>query len=127
MRKTVSLCGLACLLAFGADAAPAAPDQDLAAFANGGLIEHVSSDYGGSWRGIFLLDENANTGWATEKGAKGPFEIVLSLPEKSEIHAVVFDTQHIDGDRRFAKDVEVSISDTSATDGFKPLASVTLK
>ena len=109
-------------------AAPATPDQDLAAFANGGLIEHVSSEYGGGWRGIFLLDENSNTGWATEKGAKGPFEIVLSLPEKSEIHAIAFDTAHVENPgsvRR--KTVDVLISDTSATDGFKPLASVTLK
>ncbi len=127
MRRVVPVFALACLFAIGAHAAPATPDQDLAAFANGGLIEHVSSDYGGGWRGIFLLDENSNTGWASEKGAKGPFEIVLSLPEKSEIHALAFDTEHVENPQRSAKAVDVLISDTSATDGFKPLASVTLK
>ncbi len=127
MRGAVSLFGLGCLFAFGVNAAPASPDQDLAAFANGGLVEHASSEYGGSWRGIFLLDENAETGWATEKSAKGPFEIVLSLPEKSEIHAIAFDTAHVEKPERSAKAVDVLISDTSATDGFKPLASVTLK
>lgn len=115
------------MIVVGANAAPATPDQDLAAFANGGLIEHVSSDYGGGWRDIFLLDENTNTGWATEKGAKGPFEIVISLPEKSEIHAVAFDTAHVENEQRTAKNVDVLISDTSATDGFKPFASATLK
>ena len=127
MRGAILVFGLGCLLAFGASAAPATPDQDLAAFANGGLVEHVSSDYGGSWRGIFLLDENASTGWASEKGAKGPFEIVLSLPEKSEIHAIAFDTALVENPGRSAKAVDVLISDTSATDGFKPLASATLK
>jgi hypothetical protein len=127
MRRVVPAFALACLFACGANAAPAIPDQDLAAFANGGLIEHVSSDYGGGWRGIFLLDENTNTGWASEKGAKGPFEIVLSLPEKSEIHAIAFDTEHVENPERSAKAVDVMISDTSAKDGFKPLASVTLK
>src|ERR1700744_4768183 len=105
MRKVVALFGLMSVLAFGANAAPTAPDQDLAAFANGGLIEHASSEYGGSWRGIFLLDENANTGWASEKGAKGPFEIVLSLPEKSEIHAIAFDTALVENPGRSAKAV----------------------
>jgi len=127
MRGALLVFGLGCLLAFGASAAPATPDQDLAAFANGGLVEHVSSDYGGSWRGIFLLDENANTGWASEKGAKGPFEIVLSLPEKSEIHAIAFDTALVEKPERSAKVVDVLISDISATDGFKPLASAILK
>jgi hypothetical protein len=128
MRKFVSILGVAFLVSAATSAAPpATPDQDLAAFANGGLAEHASSDYGGGWRSIFLLDENTNTGWATEKGAKGPFEIVLSLPEKSEIHAVGFDTEHVENPGRSAKAVDVMISDTSATDGFKPLASVTLK
>jgi len=127
MRKAVSALTLACVFAFGANAAPATPDRDLAAFANGGLIEHVSSDYGGGWRGIFLLDENTSTGWASEKGAKGPFEIVLSLPEKSEIHTVAFDTANVENPQRSAKAIDVLISDTSATDGFKPVASVALK
>ncbi|HTT96719.1 MAG TPA: OmpA family protein [Rhizomicrobium sp.] len=123
MRRLLPCAALALLFACPAHA----EDQDLAAFANGGLIEHVSAEYGGSWTGIFTLDENVNTGWASPKDAKGPFEIVISLPEKSEIHAVAFDTEHVDGANRNAKAVDVSISDTSATDGFKPLASVTLK
>ncbi len=127
MRKVILVFGLMSLIASGAGATPATPDQDLAAFANGGLIERVSAEYGDGWGGIFTLDENSNTGWASPKGDKGPFEIVLSLPEKSEIHAVAFDTMHVDGDKRFAKNVDVMISDTSATDGFKPLASATLK
>jgi outer membrane protein OmpA-like peptidoglycan-associated protein len=102
-------------------------DIDLAAFANGGLVESVSSEYGGGWEAIFLLDENAHSGWANVKGRKGPYEIVISMPERSEIHAISFDTASVEKPERSAKAVDVLISDTSATAGFKPLASVTLK
>src|SRR5665213_1092756 len=127
MRKAVSLLGLAYLFAFGANAAPATPDQDLAAFANGALIEQVSSNYGSGWEAVWLLDENPSTGWASEKGAKGPFEIVISLPERSEIHAISFDTALAENPERSAKNVDVLISDVSAAMGFKTIAGVTLK
>ncbi len=127
MGKIVSISGVVLLLAWAAGAAPATPDQDLAAFANGGLVESVNSNYGGGWEAIFLLDENPATGWANVKGQKGPYEIVISFPEKSEIYAVSFDTANAENAERSAKAVDVLISDTSAKDGFKPLTSVTLK
>jgi len=102
-------------------------DTDLAAFANGGLVESASSEYGGGWEAIFLLDENAQSGWANVKGRNGPYEIVISMPERSEIQAVAFDTAAAEKPERSAKNVDVLISDTSATAGFKPLTSVTLK
>jgi outer membrane protein OmpA-like peptidoglycan-associated protein len=127
MKALARAASLAILFACSSFAHAAAPaDQDLAAFANGGLVEHVSSNYGGGWDGMWLIDESPTTGWAPEKDAKGPFEIVISLPEKSEIHAVGFDTAHVDGDNRAAKNVDVLISDESATSGFRPLANVTL-
>lgn len=120
----------AALLALAALVARAGAQQqdiDLAAFANGGLAESASSEYGSSWGAIFMLDENPNSGWATVKGAKGPFEIVISLPERSEVHAVAFDTAGAENSGRSAKDIDVMISDTSSVAGFKPLAGVTLK
>ncbi len=102
-------------------------DKDLAAFANGGLVESASSEYGGGWEAIFLLDENAQSGWANVKGKNGPYEIVISMPERSEIQAVSFDTASAEKPERSAKNVDVLISDISATAGFKPLTSVTLK
>jgi outer membrane protein OmpA-like peptidoglycan-associated protein len=104
-----------------------AQDTDLAAFANGGLVESASSEYGGGWEAIFLLDENAQSGWANVKGQNGPYEIVISMPERSEIQAVAFDTAAAEKPERSAKNVDVLISDISATAGFKPLTSVTLK
>ena len=118
---------LAALLALGAAQAAAAADISLTAFANGALVESSSSDYGGDWTARWITDENPHTGWATKKGAKGPFTIVISLPEKSEIHALEFDTASVDGSggTRGAKDVEVGISDTASD--FVPLTAVTLK
>ncbi|HEX3809342.1 MAG TPA: OmpA family protein [Rhizomicrobium sp.] len=113
--------------AFAADVAKPSSDMDVGAFANGALIESASSDYGGGWRAIQMLDENASTGWATEKGAKGPFEIVIALPERSEIHAVEFDTASADGEGRSAKNVDVYISDQSVGAGYALLDSVSLK
>jgi outer membrane protein OmpA-like peptidoglycan-associated protein len=113
------------LLAFVSGAQ--AQDQDLAAFANGGLVESASSNYGSGWEAVWLLDETPSTGWASEKGARGPFEIVISLPERSDIRAVAFDTALAENPERSAKAVDVLISDVSASAGFKPLASVTLK
>lgn len=125
MRKV--LIAAAVLFAAAAAHAAAPPEQDLAAFADGALVESASSVYGGSWQAMWLLDENAVTGWASMKSAPGPFEIVISLPERSEIHAVAFDSANAESPERTAKAVEVLVSDTSAKDGFKPLASVTLK
>ena len=102
-------------------------DINLAAFANGALVESVSSNYGGGWQARWLTDGNPQTGWATEKGAKGPFSIVISLPERSEFHAVEFDVSATESPERSAKDVDILVSDTSATDNFTPLVSVTLK
>lgn len=125
MKKLV-LAALA-LAAFVSRADAQQQDIDLAAFADGGLVESVSSNYGGGWEAIFLLDENAHSGWANVKGEKGPYEIVISMPERSEIHAVAFDTASVENPQRSAKAVDVLISDTSAVAGFKPLASVALK
>jgi hypothetical protein len=127
--------GLACLLAFSTTTSSTAPpssasqDINLAAFANGALKESVSSEYGDNWQARWITDENPQTGWAAEKGAAGPFDILISFPELSEVHAVEFDTASVDGDGgvRSAKDIQVLVSDTSATAGFAPLTSVVLK
>ena len=123
---------VALILAFGlrpsiAAPVPAAPDINLSAFANGALLENASSEYGDTWQARWLTDENPHNGWSSEKGATGPFTIVLSLPESSEIGALEFDTASTDSPERAAKDIDLLVSDTSATAGFAPLTSVALK
>ena len=127
--------GTAILLALGmaagmaAPAPPATQDINLSAFANGALMESASSEYGASWQARWITDENPQTGWTAVKGAAGPFSIVISFPERSEIHSLEFDTASVDGDggTRGAKDIDVMVSDTSAIAGFAPLTSVVLK
>lgn len=108
-------------------AAPAAEDINFTAIANGALVESVSSEYGESWQARWPTDENPQSGWTAEKGANGPFSIVGSLPQSSDIRALEFDTGAVDGPGRAAKNVDVLISSTSATAGFAPLASLVLK
>ncbi len=128
MRKfAAALVVLAGLAASSAAPPPAASDINLTAFANGALLESSTSDYGSGWEARLLTDENAATGWADVKGATGPFTIVFSLPERSEVHAVEFDTAAAENPQRGAKDIQVLVSDTSATAGFTPLTSVSLK
>ncbi len=110
-----------------AQAEDAAAPIDLLAFSNGGLVERVSSNYGGGWQGIWLLDEEPATGWASEEGAKPPFEIVVSVPEQSNFTRFSFDTASTENPERSAKDVDILVSDESATAGFRPVMSVVLK
>ena len=125
----LSAFGIAASIAAPSPPSPAAHDINLAAFANGALRESVSSEYGGDWEARWITDEDPKTGWAAAKGAAGPFNIVISLPERSEIHALEFDNASVDGDggTRGAKDIDVMVSDTSATAGFTLLTSVALK
>lgn len=106
---------------------PPQAEVNLTAFANGALVESSTSDYGGGWEARWITDESPTTGWSTVKGAPGPFAIVISLPERSEIRALEFDTASTETPTRAAKDVDVSISDTSATTGFAAVATVSVK
>ena len=109
-----------------AASAPTA-DINLAAFANGALVESSTSDYGGGWEARWITDENSRMGWASLKGAAGPFAIVISLPERSEIHSLEFDTKSTESEARAAKDVDVSVSDMSATAGFTSIVTASLQ
>jgi outer membrane protein OmpA-like peptidoglycan-associated protein len=113
--------------AFGAARAAAPGDVNLTAFASGALVEASTSDYGGSWQARWITDESAATGWSSAQGASAPFDIVISLPERSELHGLEFDTASTETPERAAKDVDVAVSDTSATAGFASVATVALK
>ena len=119
--------GLGTIVILAALAVPALADDpvNVASFANGGLIESSTSDYPG-WEADYLLDESTDRGWASRQNSKPPFVIVISLAEKSAIQSVAFDNGE-DGAGRAAKDVDVAISDTSATAGFTLLLTATLK
>ncbi len=96
---------LLCLLLLATPAA-AADEINMLAFANGALVEPVGSNCGSGREAAWLTDGNPSTGWATEKDAKRPVDIVISLPERS------------------AREVDVLVSDQSATAGFSRVASL---
>jgi outer membrane protein OmpA-like peptidoglycan-associated protein len=55
--------------------------------------------------------------------------MVLTLPERTLLKSVEFDTAHIDGDsngERGAKQLRVEVSDESASSGFQTIADITL-
>ena len=118
---------LLCCVVGPTHAQDSAAPVDLLAFSNGALVESVSSSYGGAWQGLWLLDEDLSTGWANQEGVKPPFEIVVSVPESSRFTQFAFDTASTESPARSAKDIDILVSDVSATAGFKAVMSVVLK
>ena len=122
---------LALLMAVSPSSVMAAePDStpiDLLAFSNGALIERVSSTYGSGWEALWLLDEAGATGWANEDGKQPPFEIVVSVPERSSFTGFAFDTARTESPERSAKTVAIAVSDQSANGGFAPVATAELE
>ena len=102
-------------------------ESNLLAFANGALIESVSSTWGEKWDAIWLLDENPATGWSTAEELTLPATIVISLPQRSELRRFEFDTARTDPPDTAARDVEIFVSDLSATTGFTRLATIQLR
>jgi Mg-chelatase subunit ChlD len=131
----------------GNDRPPAAPVRwfNIAAAALGGRVEHVSSvsaDEGvfrpvNGWAPANLIDGGtADTpcsplcGWAS-KDSTFPIDIVLSFYQQREavVGRVAIDTltePTRSSSDRVPKQVEISVSRSSATDGFVPVASVEL-
>jgi outer membrane protein OmpA-like peptidoglycan-associated protein len=135
MRRTILTFAFPALLAgagsvLGAPASQAsqASQPSLVSFSAGALLVQKPQEYDDNWSAFWLLDERAESGWATPKGTITPQVIVIALPERTVLKRLEFDTANTDGDGgRGAKDIAVEISDTSAKDGFKKIADVALK
>ena len=121
--RLLPLVAMLLLLATGARADDA--EVDLLAFSNGGLIDNTPGYFGG-WSGLRLLDENPSTGWANPQNAKPPFEIVVSVPERSRFARFGFDTASTENTERSAREVDILVSDQSGTAGFQKAMTVTL-
>jgi OOP family OmpA-OmpF porin len=106
---------------------PVAPpaQENLAGLAAGAVVvvrPTVADANGEAW---FLLDEDLRTSWTSLDG-KHLEPTVIELQDRSVIKSVQFDTGNVDWDGRLAKRMLVEMSDVSATEGFKPIADVTL-
>ncbi len=104
-------------------AAPAS--EDLAGLAAGAIVVQRATAADSNGEAWFMLDEDGKTGWTSLSGAHLQ-PTVIELSDRSVIRSVQFDTANIETDGREPKDVLVEMSDTSATDGFKPIARGTL-
>jgi len=108
-------------------AVPAPSEPSLVSFSSGALVVQAPAEYGSGWSAFWMIDEKPDTGWASPEGVLTPAVTVIALPERTVLKRLEFDTGNTDGENRGAKDVLVEVSDTSAKDGFKPVATVSLK
>ena len=148
MRATATRCfiGSTALMLVGCFASsmllaapPVAPAKPVAAvgaavnltsYANGAWLLKKPAEYNEEWSAFRLLDERADTGWATPNGTVTPQEVLIVLPEQSVISTLEFDSANTDGDAegtRSAKDVLVEVSDQGLNAGFQPIAAISLK
>ncbi len=104
---------------------PAAAGEDLAGLAAGALVVQRPEAPGASAEAWFLLDEDPRTGWTSNAGQFGQ-PTVIELADRSLIRSIQLDTANDEFDGRLPKQVLIEMSDTSATAGFKPIATVTL-
>jgi hypothetical protein len=103
---------------------------NLTSYANGAWLLKKPAEYNEEWSAFRLLDERADTGWATPNGVVTPQQVLIVLPEQSVVHALEFDSANADGDAegtRTAKDVLVEVSDQGPDAGFQSIAAVSLK
>jgi len=99
--------------------------DDLIALANGALVikgAKPADRNGDAWH---MLDEDPATGWCSDTGTWNE-PTTIEMASRSTIKSVAFDVTKDEWEGRVPKEVLLEVSDTSATDGFKPLADVTL-
>jgi outer membrane protein OmpA-like peptidoglycan-associated protein len=105
---------------------PAADADDLVGLEQGAfvVVAPQSIDYGtGAFR---ILDGDPKATFSSAEGQPTDHPIVIALPQRVRIDRVQFDTGTAGLDTHTPKRVLVEMSDTSATDGFKPIADVAL-
>jgi outer membrane protein OmpA-like peptidoglycan-associated protein len=99
--------------------------EDLLALANGALVISEGKPADSNGKAWHMLDEDPATGWCSDSGTWNA-PITIEMPSRSAIKTVAFDTAKDEWEGRIPKEVVLEISDTSATDGFRPIADVTL-
>ncbi len=99
--------------------------ENLAGLASGAVVVVRPTPPDANGEAWFMLDEDLRTGW-TSLDNKHLEPTVIELQDRSLIRSVQFDTAQVEFDGRLPKRMLVEMSDTSATDGFKTIADVTL-
>lgn len=102
-------------------AVPTADAEDLAGLAQGAMVVSAPVSYSEAY---YMLDEDPRTSWSAESVVDKP--VVIELAQRSAIERLSFDDSAAEYEGQVPRHVVVEMSDTSATDGFKPVADVTL-
>jgi outer membrane protein OmpA-like peptidoglycan-associated protein len=103
-------------------------EPSLVSLSAGAIIVKKPAEYNEQWSAIWLIDEKPGDGWATPDGTVSEQTVVVALPEQTQLKKLTFDTASTDGDDgRAAKDIRVEMSNTSESDGFQPIADVSLQ
>lgn len=108
-------------------AAPPVAESNLLTIGAAASVVRASSFYDNAWNPVWMLDEDPRTGWSNAEGAAAPHEIVIALPERSELRRFVFDTAGVENAERSAREVEVLVADTDAPAAYQPVARIALK
>ena len=112
--------------AFGFHTDAEAADISLVSFSSGAFLVEKPSRYDSQWDHIWILDENPKTGWCCRKGKILNNVSVIELAENSALERIEFDTGHIDGNGRGAKDIVLEISADGPSAGYTTIMSVSL-
>ena len=109
---------------------------NLASAARGAKIVGFSSNYAGSWDVTNLIGGSEDWAgelsvWCTESNVPFPHWAVIELPKKEWVTTLIFNNVIPDEQSGWpgisAKDVRLEVSTTSATEGFKTVASFKLE
>jgi hypothetical protein len=129
MRNSLLAIVVLLLLVIPASSSPAAPPsaplENLAGLAAGAMVVQRPEAPGGTAEAWFLFDEDPRTGWTSEDGKTGQ-PTVVELSDRSVIRSLRIDTANDEYEGRLPKQILVEMSDTGATAGFHPIATVTL-
>ncbi len=104
---------------------PASNAENLVALASGAFPVTRAAPVELNSAAYYMFDEDPRTGWVS-KGHEFNNPTVVEMADRAIIKRLEFDEANVDYDGRLPKQVVVEVSDTSAVDGFKSIAEVSL-
>jgi len=105
---------------------PTSNADDLAGLAQGAIVVHAADRISEGHSAYYMIDEDPHTWWNSEEGKPSNQSTVIQLAEKCAIDHVELDGGEFELETHLPKTVRIEMSDTSANDGFKPIANVTM-
>jgi len=105
---------------------PTSNADDLAGLAQGAIVVRAAEPLSEGHSAYYMIDEDPHSTWNSLEGKPNNQSTVIHLAERCAIDRVEFDGGEFELETHLPKNVRVEMSDTSAEDGFKPIANVTL-